>query len=57
MKLLASSYGDTNAALDRRLRVGEALLQTVKRCGETLALYGMLTGDRKEIEWQTDRLH
>lgn len=37
---LGSIYSDDNEKLDNRLRVGEALLQTVQRCGDALGKYG-----------------
>lgn len=36
---LAQIYTDTKRPLDHRLRVGEALQQTVQRCGDALAKY------------------
>jgi hypothetical protein len=39
---LAQIYTDTKRPMDHRLRVGEALQQTVQRCGDALAKYGML---------------
>jgi hypothetical protein len=37
---LGAIYSDDNEKLDNRLRVGEALLQTVQRCGDALGKYG-----------------
>ncbi|KAJ3171934.1 transmembrane and coiled-coil domains-containing protein 7 [Geranomyces variabilis] len=36
---IASRYNDSALELDYRLRVGEALLQTIQRCGEAFAKY------------------
>ncbi|ORZ26230.1 hypothetical protein BCR42DRAFT_21629 [Absidia repens] len=36
---LGRIYSDKNEKLDNRLRVGEALLQTVQRCGDALGKY------------------
>ncbi|KAI8082954.1 uncharacterized protein BX664DRAFT_361234 [Halteromyces radiatus] len=36
---LGNIYSDVSEKLDNRLRVGEALLQTVQRCGDTLGTY------------------
>ncbi|KAI9494679.1 hypothetical protein BDB00DRAFT_301422 [Zychaea mexicana] len=37
---LGATYADEKESLDNRLRVGEALLQTVQRSGDALSLYG-----------------
>lgn len=39
---LSEGNTDNTVQLDKRLRVGEALLQTIQRCGETLGRYGGL---------------
>ncbi|KAI9288933.1 hypothetical protein BC943DRAFT_272773 [Umbelopsis sp. AD052] len=39
---LAKIYADTKRPLDHRLRIGEALQQTVQRCGEALGKYGKM---------------
>jgi hypothetical protein len=39
---LAKIYADNKRPLDHRLRVGEALQQTVQRCGEALGKYGKM---------------
>jgi hypothetical protein len=46
---LGSIYSDANEKMDNRLRVGEALLQTVQRCGDVLGNYGkcIVCGVRK----------
>ncbi|KAG0180118.1 transmembrane and coiled-coil domains-containing protein 7 [Apophysomyces sp. BC1021] len=36
---LGHIYSDENEKLDNRLRIGEALLQTVQRCGDALSRY------------------
>ncbi|KAF7724463.1 transmembrane and coiled-coil domains-containing protein 7 [Apophysomyces ossiformis] len=36
---LGDIYSDENEKLDNRLRIGEALLQTVQRCGDALSKY------------------
>ncbi|ORX49189.1 hypothetical protein DM01DRAFT_1325961 [Hesseltinella vesiculosa] len=36
---LGKVYADKNEKLDHRLRVGEALLQTIQRCGDALGKY------------------
>lgn len=40
IKKLGNIYSDTNQKLDNRLRIGEALLQTIQRCGDALGNYG-----------------
>lgn len=40
IKKLGEIYSDENEKLDSRLRIGEALLQTIQRCGEALGKYG-----------------
>lgn len=40
IKKLGDIYKDKNQKLDNRLRIGEALLQTVQRCGDALGKYG-----------------
>ncbi|CEG84594.1 hypothetical protein RMATCC62417_18370 [Rhizopus microsporus] len=39
IKKLGDIYKDKNQKLDNRLRIGEALLQTVQRCGDALGKY------------------
>ncbi|KAI8878263.1 hypothetical protein K501DRAFT_258909 [Backusella circina FSU 941] len=39
IKKLGEIYSDENEKLDNRLRIGEALLQTIQRCGEALGKY------------------
>jgi hypothetical protein len=36
--------------LDRRLRIGEALTQSIKRCGTALSVYGMLHLSRTRLQ-------
>ena len=40
IKKLGAIYSDPNQKLDNRLRIGEALLQTIQRCGDALSNYG-----------------
>jgi hypothetical protein len=40
IKKLGDIYSDNQQKLDNRLRIGEALLQTVQRCGDALGKYG-----------------
>ncbi|KAI8375297.1 hypothetical protein EDC96DRAFT_436914 [Choanephora cucurbitarum] len=40
IKKLGAIYGDDKQKLDNRLRIGEALLQTIQRCGDALGKYG-----------------
>ncbi|KAI9267138.1 hypothetical protein EDC94DRAFT_667356 [Helicostylum pulchrum] len=40
IKKLGDIYSDSNQKLDNRLRIGEALLQTIQRCGTALGKYG-----------------
>ncbi|KAI8052043.1 hypothetical protein BDF22DRAFT_621288, partial [Syncephalis plumigaleata] len=40
IRLLMAVYLDTRAQLDHRLRIGEVLLQTIKRCGTALGIHG-----------------
>lgn len=40
IKKLGDIYSDNNQKLDNRLRIGEALLQTIQRCGSALGNYG-----------------
>lgn len=42
IKKLGEIYSDADQKLDNRLRIGEALLQTIQRCGDALGKYGML---------------
>lgn len=39
---LGKIYSDDQETLDNRLRIGEALLQTVQRCGDALGSYRKL---------------
>ncbi|GAA5816742.1 hypothetical protein MFLAVUS_010274 [Mucor flavus] len=39
IKKLGDIYSDSNQKLDNRLRIGEALLQTIQRCGTALGKY------------------
>ncbi|KAF9971509.1 hypothetical protein BGZ73_005539 [Actinomortierella ambigua] len=39
LKKLMAVYANENQTLDTRLRIGEALVQTVQRCGEALGRY------------------
>lgn len=39
---LGKIYSDDKESLDNRLRIGEALLQTVQRCGDALGTYRKL---------------
>jgi hypothetical protein len=40
VQMMTEIYVDTNAPMDKRLRIGEALLQTIKRCGKALGKHG-----------------
>jgi hypothetical protein len=40
IKKLGKIYSDDTQKLDNRLRIGEALLQTIQRCGDALGKYG-----------------
>lgn len=40
IKKLGNIYSDDKQKLDNRLRIGEALLQTIQRCGDALGKYG-----------------
>lgn len=40
IKKLGAIYSDDKQKLDNRLRIGEALLQTIQRCGDALGNYG-----------------
>lgn len=40
IKKLGDIYSDDKQKLDNRLRIGEALLQTIQRCGDALGKYG-----------------
>lgn len=40
IKKLGAIYSDNTQTLDNRLRIGEALLQTVQRAGDALSIYG-----------------
>lgn len=42
IKKLGEIYSDNTNKLDNRLRIGEALLQTIQRCGDALGKYGNL---------------
>lgn len=42
IKKLGAIYSDENQTLDNRLRVGEALLQTIQRAGSALGRYGKI---------------
>lgn len=39
MQKLMKIYSNNNQKIDNRLRIGEAILQTILRCGETLGRY------------------
>ncbi|KAL0079581.1 hypothetical protein F4703DRAFT_1741470 [Phycomyces blakesleeanus] len=45
---LGQIYSDESQKLENRLRVGEALLQTVQRCGDALGKYGNMNRVRKK---------
>lgn len=47
IKKLGAIYSDDTQTLDNRLRIGEALLQTVQRAGDALSIYG------KYYSWMT----
>jgi hypothetical protein len=40
IRKLGEIYSDDTQKLDNRLRIGEALLQTIQRCGDALGKYG-----------------
>lgn len=42
IKKLGDIYCDDKQKLDNRLRIGEALLQTIQRCGDALGKYGTM---------------
>ncbi|PKC03470.1 hypothetical protein RhiirA5_451319 [Rhizophagus irregularis] len=42
MRKLMTIYSNNNQKIDNRLRIGEAILQTIQRCGEALGKYSML---------------
>ena len=39
MRKLMTIYSDNNQKIENRLRIGEAILQTIQRCGEALGKY------------------
>ncbi len=39
MRKLVAIYSDDDQNIDNRLRIGEAILQTIQRCGEALGKY------------------
>ncbi|CAG8808207.1 16901_t:CDS:2, partial [Racocetra fulgida] len=51
MKKLMAIYVDGSQNLDNRLRVGEAILQTIQRCGDVLGKYTLSTWFRDIIDW------
>lgn len=48
IKKLGAIYSDNAQTLDNRLRIGEALLQTVQRAGDALSIYGTCIFTLKE---------
>lgn len=60
LQSLASAYADgvdkgtslqlSKGELDRRLRIGEALTQSIKRCGTALSIYGKLIHALRHIK-------
>ncbi|KAI9469900.1 MAG: hypothetical protein EXX96DRAFT_587901 [Benjaminiella poitrasii] len=49
IKKLGDIYKDDQQKLDNRLRIGEALLQTIQRCGDALGKYGKKKKGRENM--------